>query len=213
MYLKIESLNPHDRYVNYPNCHHYTTKFWYSHLNDIMNYLNVKEFNVNDFTLVEDVCDNDNYSFLYPIKDFKFKASGLYYDFYSSPDIKLSIGLDNVKCGGFNIISHGTQNMSLFLESEYFNTKYHQLFRYSHENIKIENLSIDSNRILVVSGDSHTVPLIPILCCYFKKVIVLDNRWKNIPAHLFYQDENITDVLIMLSYNNSLDKFIINNFY
>ena len=40
-YLKIESLNPSDRYVEFSNRHHYTTKFWYSKLNDIMNYLKI----------------------------------------------------------------------------------------------------------------------------------------------------------------------------
>ena len=69
--------------------------------------------------------------------------------------------------------------------ARYFNTKYHQLFRYSHECIKIENMCSKSNRILIISGDSHTVPLIPILSCYFKKVIVLDNRF-NFPSHKFH---------------------------
>ena len=158
-YLKIESLNPSDRYVEFSNRHHYTTKFWYSKLNDIMNYLNVTDFNINDFV----------------------------------------------------IITHCTQHISTLLHSIYFNTKYHQLFRYSHECIKIENMCSKSNRILIISGDSHTVPLIPILSCYFKKVIVLDNRF-NFPSNLFYENEEITDILIMLSYNNTLDKFIKYNF-
>ena len=64
---------------------------------------------------------------------------------------------------------------------------------------------------MIISGDSHTVPLIPILSCYFKKVIVLDNRF-NFPSNLFYENEEITDILIMLSYNNTLDKFIKYNF-
>lgn len=215
-YLKIESLNPSDRYVEFRNQHHYTTKFWYSKLNDIMNYLNVTDFNINDFVINSDIVEGEDghvedFSYLYPVKEYKFKVSGLTYDFSHQLYVEHSMSLDDIHVGSFDSITHCTQHISTLLHSIYFNTKYHQLFRYSHECIKIENMCSKSNRILIISGDSHTVPLIPILSCYFKKVIVLDNRF-NFPSNLFYENEEITDILIMLSYNNTLDKFIKYNF-
>ena len=72
------------------------------------------------------------------------------------------------------------------------------LYRYPHECSRIINKDVDSNRILLVSGDSQMIPDISVLACYFKEVWYFDNR-ANVKAEDILKEGEFTDVLIELN--------------
>lgn len=56
------------------------------------------------------------------------------------------------------------------------NSHYHKLFVGAHVNTHIWNKTIDTNRKLLIIGDSHFIPVTPILATYFKETVVIDPR-------------------------------------
>lgn len=74
-------------------------------------------------------------------------------------------------------------------------TEYHKIFRGFHSCCKILNNSINSDKKIFVTGDSMTIPLIPILCCYFKEVTFMDNR--DGKSHKNYYENEIFDYVIV----------------
>lgn len=77
---------------------------------------------------------------------------------------------------------------------------YHRLYRGAHRISYIINHSCNNGRVLLINGDSMTVPVIPIIANYFSKVICLDNRSKfdkKIPNLINWNE--ITDYMAMFT--------------
>ena len=87
---------------------------------------------------------------------------------------------------------------------------YHRLFIHPHACCRIINKTIDNNRVLVISCDSHMIPIIPVLSCYFKEIWVLDNR-NNGKYVEKININDVTDVLIAGGFSPEW-KFLDTNF-
>lgn len=84
---------------------------------------------------------------------------------------------------------------------------YHRLYRGAHRISYIINHTCKNKRVLLINGDSMTVPIIPIIANYFSKVICLDNRSKydmKIPDLVNWNE--ITDYLCMFTTLGWLEK-------
>lgn len=219
-YLKIGNPDPSTRYNESNNYHHYTTKFLYSNLQAIMDFIGVKEFNFNDFVLREKITpDRDgnginlDFSYLFYIKPVNYKIICHSYKLDDKHIIQYIPGDDVIECN-YNFLT----NVKLFnhIHGIFFRqlpfTNYHKLNYLAHDCGVIENLSTSSNKILLISSDSHSIPLIPILSCYYKKVICLDSRFIGNDTTSYWINENIDDVIIMPSFNANIKKYIDENF-
>ena len=82
----------------------------------------------------------------------------------------------------------------------------------THDIGIIENLSTKNDKTILISCDSHSMPLIPILSCYYKRVILLDSRFSGNNTRYYWENKEIDDVLIEISFNNKPEKFIKDNF-
>ena len=80
------------------------------------------------------------------------------------------------------------------------NDPYHKLFKFAHLPIIVENQTLKDGKTLLLDCDSQAIPLIPILITYYKKVIILDNRFPNVSCWNIYKlaNEQIDDVLIVV---------------
>lgn len=88
-------------------------------------------------------------------------------------------------------------------------TKYHDLYRYFHDSSIVINRNTSSRRTLLISGDSHMIPVVPMLTVYFKTLVYIDNR-KNVSVFDKIKDINFTDVLFEL-YKWPLEYYQVNN--
>jgi hypothetical protein len=61
-------------------------------------------------------------------------------------------------------------------ESTGADSEYHKLFRGSHSCCRVVNESLPDGKSIIITGDSMVIPWMPILCCYFREVVLLDNR-------------------------------------
>ena len=151
-----------ERYQNFPkNNHHWTTSYvWKYAIPKIVEVLKIKNFNETDFKYVENIHlvngEQKNLSYHKMIKH----QSIQYEDF----DTKTK------KLGGLDILRD-----KQYKERSY----YHSLFIGNHRCCLLTNKTCISQRKLLLNTDSMSVPLIPILICYFNKILVLDNRTKN----------------------------------
>jgi len=87
---------------------------------------------------------------------------------------------------------------------------YHDLFRGAHKCCLIRNLSIKTNRKLILNCDSMIAPIVPFLAYYFSEILHLDNRskksfWKTIEKF------KATDYLCALTTNNIIIKKYLSN--
>lgn len=130
----------------------------------------------DDFFLQERYSGGFDISMLHPKKKFSFDVYG-----YNRGEYKENITFDELIQGK---------------EGEL--TEYHLLYRYPHECSRIINKDVDSNRILLVSGDSQMIPDISVLACYFKEVWYFDNR-ANVKAEDILKEGEFTDILIELN--------------
>lgn len=88
-------------------------------------------------------------------------------------------------------------------------TEYHKQFAYPHECSIVVNETLNSPRMLFISGDSQMIPLVPWLCCQFKEVWYFDNRGKKtFKSH--YEGKEFSDVLFELNCND-LTKYTTTN--
>lgn len=181
------------------NQHHFTTDTHYKILiPSICKELNI-DFNIDDFEYVKNIVISNNIKY-----DLSYYKPNKKYEF------SIDIDRDGFYEGDFNIL--------LGFNKSYKN-EYHKLFASSHRSCVITNNTIDSDRCLLISGDSHCVPQIPILACYFKKIIYLDNRDERemnettvIPNSIKWKDIPITDVFFSLYEDNSIEKYTCDNF-
>lgn len=198
-YLKVGSNKAEDFYTDPLNCHHYTTEYWYSVMNTVLGYMGIT-FKRNQFELYRRVFNIGDFSFLVPKSSPWFRIvrtpverveDKLYY--WQEKQI------DVVRFEGMSFIPEdGNCKMS----------PYHSLFSGMHEPCTVENLGKKEGKTIIISGNSHTIPLIPILACYCKKVICLDVRLP-IDYSFIYKDLKPEDVeaYLFVSYDDDIEKF------
>ena len=88
---------------------------------------------------------------------------------------------------------------------------FHRLYKGGHRCSRIINETIDNDRKILISGDSFMIPLVPILACYFKEVVLMDNRTAKSQAEYF---ENIDFDIVCFEYytRTGVRKTLIENF-
>lgn len=167
-------------YYTWPlNNNHFTTEYHRKYVLPLLNELFNMNYNESDFHLVERHYNEHDISMLYPNKEYSFDVYSLEFDekHYNVP---------------FDILVNSCNI------NHYSITEYHKLYKYPHSSSHIINNTIDSDRKLIVSGDSQMIPIISIIACYFKEVIYLDNgSQKSLKQYI--EEFNPTDVLIELN--------------
>ena len=81
-------------------------------------------------------------------------------------------------------------------------TDYHRLYKYSHECSRLINKTINSDRILFISGDSQLIPVISFLSCFFKEIWYFDNRDDKALSDKWCSIE-FTDVIIEMNWTET----------
>lgn len=171
------------------NEHHYTTKYhreiFLPKLNEIFNFgLDLER----DFHVVENYYNDFDISMPFPNKD-------VIYDVFSYLTNEYN---ENYKYSDF-VNADG--------KCEY-NTEFHKLYKYAHKCSRIINKTSESNRKILIDGDSQMIPSIMPLSVYFKEVWYFDNRSsKSLEKEL--DSCEFTDVLVQFNFNY-LNKYIEN---
>lgn len=173
------------------NNHHYTMHYHINYVLPLINKLFDFGYDTNDFELIEYKHKYGDLSYLRPKKDFRFEATCF------TDDTKENLSFEDLKPIDKN------------------NVSYRDFYRFPHKCSRIINLDLDNSRKIFISGDSQSIPDIPILACYYKEVWYFDNRtgrspdWSSIDIkktksfNNFYKNIIFNDVLIQL-YTNPL---------
>lgn len=135
------------------NEHHYTTDYTYRYVLPLIDSLIGFGFSMDDFELVPLVLETGDLSYIVPKKNIEY----------------------TVTCFTDNVTFDGGY-MDLFSEKFAESPSYRLLNRYNHKCSRIVNRTTDSERVLMVSGDSQSIPSIAPLSYYFKEVWYFDNR-------------------------------------
>lgn len=182
----------------YTNEHHITFESYYKLILPFMSKcMENFNFNIEDFKLVE------KYS-----KDKKFNVS---YLVPKDTNLKFSFERNGEKIfenKGFGYLhdmkTKRPEDEGLFL------TEYHEIFRGTHTCCIVRNETIDSDRSIFISGDSMMAPIIPILACYYKEVVFMDNR--DGKSHKdYYEDKMFDDIIIQMTEGISINKELSTN--
>ena len=149
--------NDANKYVNYKNnVHHWTTDYcWKNVVPKLLNDCSIK-LDSSKFKKVDFVWNNCDFSYHEELANSKYEVED-----FANQD----------KYTGYHNILRNVNN-SPFMQI----SLYHSLFVLSHKSGLIQNLSTDSNKTLVINCDSMAIPIIPILACFFRKILVVDNR-------------------------------------
>jgi hypothetical protein len=86
---------------------------------------------------------------------------------------------------------------------------FHKIFKYCHFPVKIENYTCDNDDALLVIGNSHTIPFVPILTKYYRTVVIIDNRLQDFTFQFMFSYINFKNILILASYDIN-EKSLIN---
>lgn len=174
-----------DFYEGYDcNEHHITTESYYNVILPFLK-LYIKDFNfdLNDFEIVKHIAffkkSQYDVSYLVPKNNYMFSMN------------KNSVQIFN-NCN-FEYLHYFSGKFNDELQDDV--TEYHKVFRGFHSCCKIINETINNNLKIFVSGDSMSIPLIPILCCYFKEVVFMDNR--DGISHCEYYENVVFDYVII----------------
>lgn len=81
------------------------------------------------------------------------------------------------------------------VDTEPSHTDYHRVYCYPHRCSRIINLTNDTDRRLLLCGDSQLLPEIALLACFFKEVWYLDKRYGNFSAKELFKNIEFTHVL------------------
>lgn len=199
------------------NEHHFTNKWIYENLVPaVFNLLDIK-FNPLEYYKITNIhCDSkgcvDDFSFLAPYDcgDFEITCDLFKQDEYNE-SVFYRTGIF-IERGGFSTLVPITQERvpnNTFYENVYGfrTTPYHTLYRCPHQCSVIKNFNCNNGRVLLLSCDSHSIPIISLLANYFEEVIVLDNRARKYSSAIYFINKNITDVLFVMSPINDLNKY------
>ena len=181
---------------NLANIHHVAiasyVKIVYPYLADILRF----PYKRSDFNLYKYEGDDMICSFLWPKKEMKWTVS-----------INQETTAEHE---GFECLTN--------IDKKYPGDKgsaYHRIFCASHCSSMITNESIPDGESVFISGDSYMIPVAPILACYYREVVFLDNRYNadgpsNEP---YYKDKVFDKVLISCSESNPPAKYLQWNLY
>lgn len=153
---KIIIENEHDKYIAYKNnIHHWTTRYvWEKIIPMLANSMHLR-FNPNSFVKIPYIWNTCDFSYHNQINaKFKIKMFDLGKEEIGDHEI-----LRNVNNCPFMSISC-----------------YHSLFKLSHQSGLIENLNVAPIQKIAINCDSMAIPILPILACFCKQLLVVDNR-------------------------------------
>lgn len=207
-----ESINETDFLINEPHNKHHLKQEWHYNkllpqMDEILNF----GYNKNDFNIFVTTDKRKSSQFMFPKELHYYDVE--YYDFH----------WDGLVQESWTAFLRKKENMTFFelcplnkinspdFYSDCIKSIYHEQFYFSHQCVKITNKNNNNGRTLLISCDSHGIPSIPILCCYFKTVIVLDKRYNIQAFKRLTENEKIDDVLI-LDGIHPLDYYIEKNF-
>ena len=172
------------------NNNHYTPQYHREYTIPLLCKLLNINFNDNDFVIDNRNSGKFDISLLKPKKEYKYEIFGFnrneHFDNLSFDDI--------------------TNNDS----SKNDITNYHRLYKYSHECSRLINKTINSDRILFISGDSQFIPIVSFLSCFFKEIWYMDNR-DNLTLSDKWKDIPFTDVIIEMNWTE-VNTYIDRNF-
>ena len=177
-----------ERYQNFPkNNHHWTTNYvWKNVFPKIMDIVKIEKFDVADFKYVENK----------HIVNGELKNLS-YHKMIAHQEIQYEEFDTNIKkCGGLDILRD-----KKYVERSY----YHSLFIGNHRCCLLTNKTCNSQRKLLLNTDSMSIPLIPLLICYFNKILVLDNRTNSCHIDII-KEFNPTDYIALGLYRQFLYK-------
>lgn len=201
---------------NITNEHHFTTQYHYNNTLPALKQLLHFPFKKKDFYLIENKISINGYgdfSFYLPKKQYYYNIFS-FIPHYSENNTKVELVMKNFS------MTH-TELTSVNNPYEICTTPYHSLFKFAHQSCIITNRNIWNNiqnvpnpKRLIISSDSHIIPLIPILSPYYLEIIVFDNRLDVSLWDQFRMNErniNDYDVLFLIWDNNKLEKYTIEN--
>lgn len=168
------------------NEHHVTTMSHYKMVLPLMSlYIKNLNFNINDFNLIKHYAENGKFdvSYLAP------KNQNLRFH-YERNGVLLS---DDCGFDGLMNIDKKWEETT----SKDGVTEYHNIFRGTHCCNRIINKTIENNKKIFITGDSMIAPCIPIISCYYKEVVYMDNR-ENVSHKDYYEGTVFDDVIVQV---------------
>ena len=153
---KIVIKNDSDKYIAYKNnIHHWTTKYvWENFIPILMKLLHIN-FNQNQFVKILYIWNTCDFSY-HNLQNAKFKIKMFDNNREEIGDHEILRNVNN--CPYMSI------------------SCYHSLFKLSHQSGFIENLGNSLIQRIAVNCDSMAIPMLPILACFCKQLLVVDNR-------------------------------------
>lgn len=167
------------------NDHHITTESFYNVVIPFINlFIHDFKYNINDFNKIQHIIMYNNKAF--DISYFVPKNNSFLFTMNKN-------GIQLFENKPFEYLHYFSGNFDEELTSEA--TEYHKCFRGYHSCCDIINETIDNDKTILITGDSMTIPLIPLLCCYFKEVVYMDNR--DFISHKNYYENKLFDYVIV----------------
>lgn len=182
------------------NWHHWTTKYvWNVFLPKLCKDLDI-DFNPDDFIKIENKSEN-----------------GLFDLSYHIPKIDTEVDYENIT---FNEKRHCKISELRYTHDEAVTglpviTYYHRLYLGCHKTSEIINENSKTDRMLILNTDSMSIPLVPILTYYFRKIIVLDNRnkidyRKKLMEYIKNKNTSLVQLMIDFNWKNDYSKMNLN---
>ena len=164
------------------NKHHFIPRFFYDTVLPILATMLDFPYSKEDFHLNEKIIKYENgdiidFSFFTPINE-NFMFSLKYFDIIEKGNGEIAAFLKE-KTGGFEILSPVDEVLNANFLERLNGGKfgfYHKLFIGAHNCVRVDNKNLSNGRKIIISTDSHSIPIIPILSCYYETVVALDNR-------------------------------------
>lgn len=180
----------------YKNEHHIQTKYYHKVIMPLMaSYMPNFPFNIKDFKVVPFLADDEKYDVRYLVpKDKKMRFS--------------------LEVNGEKVVDNGTfddlHRMKDKTMKEDGDTYFHKQYKGAHSCSILRNETINNNKSILVTGDSMMIPIIPILGCFYKEVVYLDNR--DGKSYLkYYEGKIFTDVIIEVWEGFKIEKPLVEN--
>lgn len=173
-------MHPEDFYGTWKlNGHHFSPMVHFKKTMPVLAKLLDFHFNKDDFLFKEQQFEGYDLTMPYPKAPYTYEAKSLSEDNRIYPILTYD---ELTSCDGKA------------------DSPYHNLYRFYHDASVITNRNTNVKRNLFISGDSHLIPVVPMLSVYFKTIAYIDNR-KGVPIYDKIKDIDFTDVLIELFHN------------
>lgn len=197
--------NNTEHYLDKANSHHYKTRYMYENwLKSFNNVLGI-DIDEDDFFMVKNVIDDQDFSYLQAKKEKEFEC--IYCDYSNGKTVYVLTKSKKSNYGGLcNCCSIINDDCLQKLGFD-FKTPYHRLFCLSHQVGIIKNKGKNNGKVLFISCDSHVLPILPILCYYYKEVRIFDNR-SVLNCDFSFLLNDVDDLLIVFSESHRPCKFL-----